>query len=422
MLDALVRKTERIRVQLGSAGQVIGGRVAERLARDGIRGARELAAAVEAEQADERAACARVELDDEVERRQARLKRELDDLRRVLEDSRRRVGVDAGELQGAVGASLALSNGALDGAEAGRVGAATLFRLNPASPPFNEPGWADAFDDLRDRRRRRGERPAEWRAASPVRAVTFSPPTLPDGTEAPGVVQLHLEHRLVRRLLSRFLSQGFQAGLHRACVIAGEGAQPRVVLLGRLALYGPGAARLHEEVIPVTAPWVEATRDSAPLRAFGDRGQETTLAQLEKALRDPRRPPPRSTGRALAWAPKDAEDLAPELGRRAEAARAEAEAGLAARGQEEAASLEALLRRQRERILAKEAELDAPQMLLFEDEERKQLRMDRAHRKRRLDELDREIEKEPRRVKEGYRTVASRLDPVGLVYLWPVTG
>lgn len=423
VLDALVRKTERIRVELGSAGHVIGERITERLTRDGIRGARDLAATVDAEEADDRARHARRGLDDEAERRRARLKRELDDLREVLAVSQDRVGVDAAELRATVAAALARANGSLDGAEAGRAGAASVFRLDPAAPPFDEPGWADAFDDLRDRRRRRGERVAEWRAASPVRAVAFGSPTLPDGTEAPGIVQLHLEHRLVRRLLSRFLSQGFQTGLQRVCVIAGQGAQPRAVLLGRLALYGPNAARLHEEIIPVTAPWIEAARDTAPLRAFGDRGQDTTLAQLDAALRDPRRPPPHATARAQAWARKDAEDLAPELARRAEAAQAAAEAALAARGREEATSLRALLLAQRDRILEQEREADAPRQLeLFGEEERKQFRLDRASRRRRLDEIADEVEREPRRVEEGYRTVASRLEPVGLVYLWPVTG
>ena len=54
-------------------GQVIGGRIAERMSRDGIRNAQQLAAAVEAEQADERDQRARKDLDDETERRQARL-------------------------------------------------------------------------------------------------------------------------------------------------------------------------------------------------------------------------------------------------------------------------------------------------------------------------------------------------------------
>ena len=61
--------------------------------------------------------------------------------------------------------------------------------------------------------RKRGERISEWRRKAPIRAIAFEPPRLPDGRDAPDVVQVHLEHRLVRRLLSRFLSQGFQSDL-----------------------------------------------------------------------------------------------------------------------------------------------------------------------------------------------------------------
>ena len=83
---------------------------------------------------------------------------------------------------------------------------------------------------------------------------------------------------------------------------------------------------------------------------LGDRGQETTLAQLDAALREPRQPRPHATARAKSWARKDAEDLAPELGRRSDAAKVAAETALAARGREEAASLRALLQAQRDRI------------------------------------------------------------------------
>ena len=422
VLDALVRKTELIRTQLGSAGQVIGDRIAERLERDGIRDASALAARIEAEEDDERTRRARDDLDDDVSRRQARLKRELDDLRRVLALSQERVGVKPAELRGAFNSALERARGSLAGAQIGTAGTATLFRLDPSSPPFDEPGWADAMDDLRARRRRRTDRLAEWRAANPVRPVAFDPPTLPDGTEAPGVVQLHLEHRLVRRLLSRFLSQGFQAGLQRVCVITGPGAQPRVVLLGRLALYGPNAARLHEEIIPVTAPWIEATRDNTPLRAFGDRGQETTMSQLDDALRAPRSAPVHAADRVRLWARKDAGDLSVELELRAEAARRDAEAALAERGREEAESLRGLLLAQRKRIEAQDAEANRPQLELFEEPERKQLRLDRGARARRLTQLETEIAVEPQRVEAGYRTLAGRLEPVGLVYLWPATG
>ena len=115
----------------------------------------------------------------------------------------------------------------------------------PPAPAFaRDASWQDAFDDLRQRKRRRGERPNQWRRDTPLRRIAFEPPILPDDRDADHVVQVHLEHRLVRRLLGRFLSQGFQSGLNRVTVIAGPGAQPRIVLIGRIALYGPGAAGL----------------------------------------------------------------------------------------------------------------------------------------------------------------------------------
>ena len=121
---------------------------------------------------------------------------------------------------------------------------------------------------------KRSEKLKDWRATAPLRAVSFRPALTEDKVDAEGVLQLHLEHRLVRRLLSRFLSQGFSTGLSRACVVSGPGAQPRVILLGRLALYGPGAARLHEEIILVTAAWTEAGRGTKPLRPFGTCGKK----------------------------------------------------------------------------------------------------------------------------------------------------
>ena len=123
------------------------------------------------------------------------------------------------------------------------------------------------------------------------------------------------------------------------------------MLLGRLALYGPGAARLHEEIIPVTAIWTEADRDRRALTPLGTRGEETTLDQLERALRDARRPPatadrpdpaagqtgrPRSRTRIARGGPSE---------RRAEVAR-----DLMRRGEAEARDLARLIEAQRARI------------------------------------------------------------------------
>src|SRR6516165_6222449 len=101
VLAALVRKTETIRTQLGSAGQVIEQRIADRLNASGIERGRAaaLAEAIDAETDTELLARACAEMDDEERARHERLFRDLDDLWDVLERSRERVGVEPEELQ-----------------------------------------------------------------------------------------------------------------------------------------------------------------------------------------------------------------------------------------------------------------------------------------------------------------------------------
>jgi hypothetical protein len=421
VLKALVEKTERIRGQLGSAGQVIANRLTDRLAREGIVAAARQAREVEAEGNDPAVARAQEEMDDETQRRRARQARELDDLRKHLEQSRERVGVDPEELRSVFATALARAHAPL-GPPVAEIEGTTLFRLDPANPAFATAGWPDALDTLRIRRGaslRTARDLKEWRAAAPLRALSFRPAVTAEGADAEGVVQLHLEHRLVRRLLGRFLAQGFQANLSRACVVVGPGAQPRVVLIGRLALYGPAAARLHEEIVTVTAPWTEAGRGTAALKPFGTRGEETTMAQVEAALRDPRQPPAVAVDRVRAWAAKDAADLEPELRRRATEARAEAAKALAERGEREASDLHALIAAQRGRIADAEAAPDDAQLDLFDGDEAAQRRRDRLHWRRKLADLDTQLETEPQRLRESYSVRADRVEIVGLLYLWP---
>jgi len=424
VLNALVRKTETIRTQLGSAGQVIEQRIADRLNESGIERGRAaaLAEAIDGETDTQLLARARAEMDDEERARHERLLRDLDDLRTALERSRERVGVDPEELQRVVTTALDRAGTHLGDAEAEPVGQIKTFRFDPADPAFaRDPSWADAFDDLRQRRRKRRERASEWRRAAPIRAISFEPPVQPDGTDAPDVVQVHLEHRLVRRLLSRFLSQGFQADLERVCVVVGPGAQPRVILLGRLALYGAGAARLHEEIIPVTAIWSEADRDNRPLAPLGVRGEDTTLDQLERALREARQPPATAIARVRLLAKRDARDLEPELRRRAEQRRVEVARDLARRGDTEARDLARLLESQRDRIAQAERSIDRNQLALpgIADAERRQQERDHRHWRTRLVEIEREIQEEPARVRASYEIRATRLEPIGVMYLWP---
>lgn len=423
VLDALVRKTELIREQLGSAGQVLTNRIAEDLDQQGIVRPSVQARNITEATDHERGAIAQEEMDDATERRRAREARNLDELRRLLEQSRLSVGVDPDELLRVAKTALERMGVNLPAGAVGDVQGVRLFKLDASNPAFGSGTWAEAFDDLRIRRRERRERLKDYRAVAPLRAISFRPAILPNGADAIDVVQLHLEHRFIRRLLTRFTSQGFQNSLSRCCVVVGPGAQPRVLLLGRLALYGSGAARLHEELITVTALWSESTHGKQPLRPMGTHGEETTLAQLDVALRDPRVVAAAIRERLGLTAAADAADLASELERRAAARRAGVEAELAERGAVEAASLEKLLTDQRNRIASAAAEPEDRQLMLpgIPDNEAAQRRADRRHWEQRLRSLERELSEEPARVREGYRVRAARVEPVGLVYLWPGT-
>lgn len=420
VLQRLVEKTETIHRQLGSVGQVLSDRIADLLARRGLRDVR-VTDEIEALEKDPRVAKSREEMDDREERRIQREARELDRMRKLLEDSRKQVGVETADLKAVTAAALARAGCSLDESQDGKVGGAELFRLDPAAPIFGHGGWQEALDDLRVRRRGRKERLKEWRASAPLKAIAFEPARDPrTGVDAPDVVQVHLEHRLVRRLLSRFLSQGFTSDLKRVCAVIGPGAQPRVVLIGRLALYGAGAARLHEELLMVTAAWNEPDRRTGTLRPFGERGEEATLDQLEQALRDNRTPPPPTVDRLRTSALRDAADLEPELKRRADARRKEVARELVAVGEEEADALRKLLVDQRDRIAKREASFDDRQLSLeFDQVEAEQVRRDRRRWQAKFDRLARDIAAEPERVRRGYDVVADRLEIVGLMHLWP---
>lgn len=426
VLDALVRKTETIREQLGSVGQVIEDRIAKRLAEGGIgRGqAAAIARAIAEENDAERLTRARAEMDDDERERHEQLLKEQTDLQRALERSRERVGVDPEDLHRVATAAFSRAGYALDAARGPSVGKVQTYKLDPEDPAFSkDSGWDDAFDDLRVRPRKRGERLSDWRRNAPMRSISFEPPKQDDGRDAADVVQVHLEHRLVRRLLSRFLSQGFQSKLSRVSVIYGPGAQPRVVLMGRLAVFGAGAARLHEEVIPVTAIWTEAERDRKPLRPLGDSGEEKTLNQLEAALRDAREAPGAAVARIQALVARDIAELVPTLEKIAGDRLKTVEGQLEKRGEEEARSLSALLEQQQSRIAKAAKEFDPNQLTLdLVPEERRERNADRRHWQGRLTRLERDLREEPRRLRSSYQVRAHRLEPVGLVYLWPVSG
>ena len=56
------------------------------------------------------------------------------------------------------------------------------------------------------------------------------------------------------------------------------------------------------------------------------------------------------------------------------------------------------------------------------ERERRQLASDQKHWQRRLETIDTELASEPKRIEASYRVVTYRLEPAGLVYLWPISG
>jgi hypothetical protein len=264
---------------------------------------------------------------------------------------------------------------------------------------------------------------AEWRREAPMRPVVFEDA----GVLSEDTVHLHLEQRVAQRLLARFRAQGFVLhDLSRACLAQATDSIPRVILLGRLSLYGRGAERLHEEIVPLAARWTQPSQRKGPMKAYARDAEAKTLELLERALAE-------NGGRAIAKtitaklldsARRDIDDLLPQLEPRAKELADAAIEHLRARGAKEERDLKDTLERQRDRVvkeLAKhQSEFNQLTLDLGEDDKR-QLESNMRSWKTRLEQFERDLTHEPRRIREFYEVKARRVEPVGLVYLWPET-
>jgi len=132
-------------------------------------------------------------------------------------------------------------------------------------------------------------------------------------------------------------------------------------------------------------------------------------------------PPQEIVGRLLAGVQKDLADLRPALMERSKAAAEVAKKDLAEIAVKESAALAGLLEAQRDRIRKAATTKDSDQfeLDLSDPVERRQREADRRHWQRRLDSLEKELVEEPKRVAESYEVRAERLEPIGIVYLWP---
>ena len=430
ILQVLVRKTDTIKRELGSLSQVIDAQLAKTLSQ-GIRRTQIDRLVGEIAAADLDAASRRT-VDDELEaarERQTALREQIERLRTLLDASQKSIGLDETHFRSAISCALTLvgteplapaqGNGALSGPP--RFAFPAVDQRHGADPT-----WTETMDTLRAPRQRE-QRVWEWRRTSPIRPVVFEDP----GTMDDEVVHLHLEQRVVQRLLGRFTAQGFvHHDLSRACLAQTSDAIPRVILLGRLCLYGPGAARLHEELIPVTARWTDPQTRRGPLTPYAREAEGRTLALLDQALVASQRRPITATvtERLQTCAPQDIQELLPHLQARGDAYARDAVQQLTARGDAEAKAMREILTTQQKHIattVAQHQRMTPLQLSLdFGDneDERRQLEANKRYWARRLAMLDEELRTEPDRIRAVYEVKATRMEPVGLVYLWPMTG
>ena len=410
ILETIVRKTKTIREELGSLSKVIDDELDDLLVH-GIRRTEiaKLEADIEVARLEEEKQAA---IDEELEsarERQDQLRESIDQLRTMMERSRREVGLNEEHFRSAISCALELLNA--PPLKAGTSGQFVLPKLDDI-----QISWAETMDSLRQPKPS-DQRLFEWRRTSPIRPVVFEDP----GIVTDEVVQLHLEQRVVQRLLGRFLSQGFvHHDLSRACLAQTRDSIPRVLLLGRLALYGPRAARLHEEIITITARWIEPAIRKSPLVPYAREAELKTLDLLDQALLSSGRTNETIESKLLASVSLDIEELLPHLHQRGEEYAEEATKKLLQRGQDEANKMRLLLESQRKHILDKKLE-DSQRTLPFQQEELRQLNADRRHWDRRLAELEAELENEPGRIRDIYSIRAKRIEPVGIVYLWPMS-
>ncbi len=430
VLDVLVKKTEQIQEELGSLSPVVEKNVSK-LLENGIRRAevKKLTEAIDtSDQIDAESTKRSGTITEELEAirlRQDKLRQQQVELESMLRDSKLWLGLDDRHFRDVLSVSLELM-----GAEALKpLDAAAAIddeeRSQWVVPALDQqagadPTWATTLDTLRAPRQKT-QKLWDWRKEAPVRPVVFRDPGSLDGQ----VVHLHLEHRIVQRLLGRFLAQGFlHDELTRACVCRTDDPIPRVLILGRLSLYGDRAARLHDEIVVVAAEWIDPdARGRGRLRPLSEGEKKDVLQILEDSLAHPRlrEVPAALVDKLKAYTARDVEDLLPHLERRANELTDRAKRKLEQRGEREAAEMKTLLEEQRDRILKQFNQYETQQLSLFNPEERRQIDSDRRHWEKRVAELETEILSEPERIQQTYQVKAERIEPVGIVYLWPVS-
>lgn len=414
ILAALVRKTERINKELGEVGSVIETEIEKRF-KSGITRAN--MASLETDFASEQYLEAQrlkeeLLIAPEKQKRLKKLETELNAITRRLKQSRAQKNVEPNALQAVFLNAFEKMQIAIGEDQITIESGVDVISLDLESQGFANADWAPVFDQMRIRPRNKDETVAEYRQNAPVKRVSFSP--VRDGDRLnTDIEHLHLEHRLVRRLLAQFDAQGFRSRLERTAVLHTNIERPRVVLLIRLTLYAKGANRLHSEIIPIAASVNQS--DVTPLKFEGQTASRV-YSDLQEAIQSSSRPNEALCDEYRNRAATDAQSLRQIAEQRAQENEENVRKELTENGEAQARSLKALLEQQRDRILEQQGEA---QLEFDLEDEREQRRLDKLNWEKRLQELDIEIKTEPDLVRQKHIVNARRIEPVGIVYLLP---
>lgn len=422
VLKKLVRKVDTIQRELGSLSAVLMDRMAEvmepgitQLTSEALDRAEQTGFLLETTQR---------ELESQ-RHDKLKLRKEIESAGAILNRSKEITSFDPTLLKDAVNVGLELSGAPkLIPVEATRIDREDTDH-QAYELPLMPDSWHETLDYLRPPRERQ-EPIWEWRK-KPPQPVVFRPPKRMNSR----LVHLHLEHPFVQRILSRFRAQGYSAhDLSRVTVLRNRhDALTRVIAFGRLSLFGPGATRLHDQLVSVAARWVDGTDPNAdpnaePLRPFAEAADRKAVELLEQILRESPSLDgisPAIQAKLQAATPGVFAQLWPQIREEADSLAHDAETKLRARGKEEAASLRRILEAQKAGI-SKEMKGAHQLALHFTDAERaqrEQLEQNLAYWRERLSRIDQEIEHEPPQLEALYEVALRRLEPVGLVYLWP---
>jgi SNF2 family DNA or RNA helicase len=479
ILKRIVEKTERIYRELGGFSTVLDKGLIQTLRRRGIERSKVTETTRMFDFSDpedeSRAALALAEVsgeDEEAEnvvgaspdnlrdrmdnKRREKLKKSVERLRKLFEESKSWLDFHQNEFRAALDSALRLMD--IEGGlmpESLERPKARRYAFPTASLERN-PSWRETLNSLRSPRRK-GENYSAWYNRCPIRPIIFEDPGVVSSADSDAEsriepVHMHLEHRISQRLLGRFQSQGFMYNdLSRACLAQTKGSLPLVYLIGRLCLYGHQATRLHEDVIAVCAEWIRPELRKGGLQPIDPKRlpEVEFMRRLDEALLagDTSRITEIKRQELLAAANQDVRELQVHLKQKVDDLETVIRRDLARAGDTEAENTRKLLEDQDKRIdkelerreheeaaaRAKVQEREAkagPTLFdtggggkpLYDERARRERASEKRAMEKRKKDIVTEIREEPDRIRQRYAVQTVRLEPVGIVYLWPEMG